>query len=408
MTKVTDLQLQHWIKAGNPIAGRSVGGGLTFTLSKAGTATWVFRYRHSGKAKEYTIGNYPDLSLRLAVSEAAKLRVQVDLGKDVASEKRKTKLEQRTAQTFEDLAKQYLELAAPKLKVTTKNELERYLKKDIYPRIGKLPAKDVTAREIVYVVERVAERSQSVARRTFEQLSVILSFGVARHAVLRNPCADLKISAILGETKPRRPRVMLSEKELRVILPSLGALGRENALAIKILLATCTRKSELIKARWDDIRDGLWTIPAENAKTKKAFVVPLAPTVEEWFAELRAIAGDSLYVLPARKRGYGKKADTISKSTLNVAIARLNIGVQDFSPHDLRSTARSHLAAMGVNVIVAERCLNHELGGLLSIYDRHDYLDERRRVLEKWASLLTDFEAGITSDLTNVVPLYAE
>jgi integrase len=406
MGKLTDIQIRTWRKAGDPIAGKSDGGGLTFTLSKAGTAAWVFRFRHSGKAREATIGNYPDITLQDARAEATKLRAQVDLGIDVAGEKRKTKLAQRLAKTLEELCQQYLELAAPKLKEATRKEVARYLSKDVYPRIGKLPAKDVTAREVVHVVEQVAKRSQSVARRTFETLSVIFGFGVARHALTRNPCADLRVSAILGETKPRRPRVMLTEDELRVILPSLPLLGKENALAIKILLATCTRKSELIKARWEHLNGDLWTIPAENAKNGKSFVIPLPVSVMQWFEELRAIAGDSPFVLPARKRGYGKKSETISRDTLNEAINRAKLGDRHFSPHDLRSTARSHLAAKGVNIIVAERCLNHDLGGLIGIYDKYDYLDERRSALELWASFLEECETGTKRDMTNVVALH--
>jgi len=73
---------------------------------------------------------------------------------------------------------------------------------------------------------------------------------------------------------------------------------------------------------------------------------------------------------------------------------KLNGKVRRFTPHDLRSTARSHLAALGVSVIVAERCLNHALGGLLAVYDQHDYLSERRAALEIWTDFLVACEAG--------------
>jgi integrase len=64
-----------------------------------------------------------------------------------------------------------------------------------------------------------------------------------------------------------------------------------------------------------------------------------------------------------------------------------------FTPHDLCSTARSHLAALGVNLLVAERCLNHSLGGLVAIYDQHDYLRERRAALEGWTAFLQACES---------------
>lgn len=90
-------ELERWIKAGKWIAGKSDGGGLTFTLSKAGTASWVFRYRSAGKQREMTLGNYPDISLEKAREAARAARVMVDLGKDVAIEKRRAKAESAAA-----------------------------------------------------------------------------------------------------------------------------------------------------------------------------------------------------------------------------------------------------------------------------------------------------------------------
>lgn len=77
---------------------------------------------------------------------------------------------------------------------------------------------------------------------------------------------------------------------------------------------------------------------------------------------------------------------------LNRLCSDLAPKVRPFTPHDLRSTARSHLAVLGVSVVVAERCLNHSLGGLLAVYDVHDYLDERRNALEVWSKKLADLE----------------
>lgn len=390
MGKLTDLQIQAWIKLGEPVIGKTDGDGLTFTLSKAGQATWVLRYRFGGKGREYTIGSYPDISLANARKLASTLRAQIDTGVDIAAAKRKAKLELRLATSFRDVCDTYINIATENLKPSTREEIRRYLDKDILPRIGNLNAKDVLEAEVISLIERVAERSQSVARRTFEILSVIMSFAVAKHIMPRNPCVSLKISALIGQTRTRRQRIMLSEDEIKVVLLNSTALGNENALMLKILLATCTRKGELIRAKWEDIEleQGIWHIPAENAKNAKPFDIPLAPTVAGWFRELKALAGKSLFVMPARKNGYGKKAETISRSTLNAALDRVDLGARKFTPHDLRSTARSYLVKQGMSLIAAERCLNHSLGGLVEVYDRYDYFDERKRGLELWATFL--------------------
>jgi len=102
MGKLTHVQIQNWIKAGNPV-GKSDGGGLTFTLSTSGVASWVLRYRHGGKAKEKTIGRYPDISIVEARKLAAESRAKVQSGIDVALQKKKDKHTDATAWTVLDM-----------------------------------------------------------------------------------------------------------------------------------------------------------------------------------------------------------------------------------------------------------------------------------------------------------------
>ncbi len=90
MGKLTDVELRNWIKAGSPVV-KTDGGGLTFTLSAKGTAAWTLRYRYAGKAKELTLGRYPDLTLTKAREMAAEKRVDVCRGRDVAAEKQSQK-----------------------------------------------------------------------------------------------------------------------------------------------------------------------------------------------------------------------------------------------------------------------------------------------------------------------------
>jgi len=399
MGKLTEAKITTWKAAAAPI-NKSDGDGLTFTLSTAGTASWVLRYRVAKRQAELTLGNHPDMSLDAARKAARAARVKVDQGVDVAAEKRQTKAEAARAGTFRKLADDYLEKAGPALAPRSRAEIRRYLDKDILPRIGHLPAGSITGSDIVDVVERIAKRSDSVARHAFEILSVMFAHGVAKHFVLGNPCAGLKLTAILGQRPVRRERIMLTADELRRVMQALPKLGPVNEHAIKILLATCVRKSELLRAKWDhiDFEGAVWTVPDENSKTGKGFAIPLAPQVLAWFLVLHSAAGRSPWVLSGQQRH-------MSRTTLNVALDRLKAdGVREFSPHDLRSTARSHLTAqhIGVSMVVAERCLNHSLGGLVAVYDQHDYLAERRHALELWANFLAECEADRASNVTAI------
>jgi len=400
MTTLTDVQIRHWIKAGVPVA-KSDGDGLTFTLSAKGTAAWTLRYYIGAKRKELTLGRYPDITLSDARKLATSKRAAVQQGTDVAREKQRTITDAARAWTFKRLADDYLTRAASNLSPLTISGRRQQLRDYVLGRIGHLPAKEVTPADIVDIVERSGHKSLHVARLVLITIREIYAHGVARHVVEANPCAHIQAKAIIGAPPSRRARIMLSDDELGAMLPALPSIGRSNELAVKLLLATCTRIGELTRSEWSQVNFERkeWTIPPEHAKNGKQFVIPLTNQTAEWFMELKLLAFNSKYVLPIRIRQNGREGDAPMEATsLNAAINRMCETLADkcrrFTPHDLRSTARSHLAVLGVDVLIAERCLNHSLGGLVAVYDKHDYMAERRKALTLWSNKIRAIEKG--------------
>ena len=400
MGTLTDIQIRNWIKAGRPVA-KSDGDGLTFTLSAKGTAAWTLRYYISAKRKELTLGRYPDTTLSDARKLATEKRAAVQQGADVAREKQKAIKETARAWTFKQLADDYLARAANNLAAQTISGRRQQLRDYVLGRIGHLPAREVTPADLVDIVERCGHKSLHVARLVLIALREVFAHGVARSVVHENPCAHVKAKAIIGAPPSRRARIMLSDDELRAMLPALTSIGPSNELAVRILLATCTRIGEVTRAEWShiDFERKEWTIPPEHAKNGKQFVIPLTNQVTDWFVELKRLALNSKFVLPIRKRLGGREGDAPMEATsLNAAINRMCESLKEtcrrFTPHDLRSTARSHLGALGVDVLIAERCLNHSLGGLVAVYDKHDYLAERRKALTLWGNKVRAIEKG--------------
>jgi len=400
MSNLTDVQIRNWIRAGSPVA-KSDGGGLTFTLSPKGTAAWTLRYHFGAKRKELTLGRYPDITLSDARKLATQKRAAVQQGADVAREKQKAKSEAARAWTFKQLSDDYLTRAANNLAAMTVSGRRQQLRDYVLSRIGHLSAREVTPADIVDIVERSSHKSLHVARLVLIALREVFSHGVARNVVKENPCFQVKAKAIIGAPPTRRARIMLTDDELGAILPALPMIGHSNELAVKILLATCTRIGELTRAEWShvDFEQKEWTIPPEHAKNGKQFVIPLTNQVADWFIDLKRLAFNSKFVLPIRKRFSGREGDApMDATSLNAAINCMCKSLGDkcrrFTPHDLRSTARSHLAALGVDILIAERCLNHSLGGLVAIYDKHDYLTERRRALMLWGNKIRAIESG--------------
>lgn len=120
----------------------------------------------------------------------------------------------------------------------------------------------------------------------------------------------------------------------------------------------------------------------------------MVPEVVDWFLRLRELSAGSEYPFPKRRRDPRERVPHVGVDTLNVALQRVKHGLPHFKLHDLRRTARTHLAALGIRREVAERCLGHKLRGVEGTYDRHDYFKDRRVALESWTALLLGIERG--------------
>lgn len=401
-------EIEEFIRKGVPGA-RSDGQGLTLTLSMKGTATWVLRYRYAGRPREVTLGRYPELSLAEVRLESTKQRKALLEGKDPAHEKKVAKTALVTGLTVSQLFEDFLSRRSKELRPRTLAAHRQLFDKDVAGVIGSRLASDVGPEEIVALMRKVAKRSYSVAKRLWENLSVLFSYGVAIGACKRSPMADLRPRSVLGKAPPQKKRIKLTLIELMTICAELPNLGVVNRLAILILLATCVRKTELLQANWSeiDLKRGRWIIPEdrEGNKAARAYIVPLAPQVVDWFRELQLISGTTGPVLPPQATSWRRTSNHMSRSTLNVALNRLPDSVRRFSPHDLRSTARSYLRDLGTRDDTIARALNHSLGGLDEIYQAGDLFEERRAALANWAQLIEDAHRGKAHESTVLPPL---
>lgn len=387
---LTDIQLRKWIRAGVPVA-KSDGSGLTFTLSAAGAATWILRYQHRGRRQEVTLGRYPDLSLAAARLTATKKRLALLDGVNPADEVRKTKAHRDW--TVRELIKDYRELVLTDFADSTQRSYGRNLKR-IENGMGSMSVQSVGPADVVAQIERVKTGWVEL----FTLWCVLL--GIFKHAtgkklIFASPCAGIQLEAIIGKRPEIKKRLMLSADELVVLMNA--QMKPDNLLSVQILLATGVRISELFTALRENvfIKEARWHIP--QSKTGPAIDIPLAPCVVGWFKELFELAGNSVYVLPARLRTRIERYDGdthVSKDAIREAIdywiENHNPAIRRFTPHDLRSTMKSHMRKLGISRDVSEMCLNHKLPGVEGIYDQHSYYDERRTALESWAHFLIE------------------
>jgi integrase len=398
---LTDIQLRKWVRAGAAVA-RSDGGGLTFTLSAAGAAAWVLRFRHGGRRQEVTLGRYPDMTLAAARIAASRRRVAIIDGINPADEVRKVKA--RKDWTVRQLINDYREKVLAALADSTQRSYGRNLTR-IENGMGAMSVLSVGPADVVAEIER-------------HKLGWVESFtlwcvlrGIFKHAagkkmIVASPCAGIQLESIIGKRPEVRKRLMLTDAEIGELMNA--KMNAENLLSARVLLATGVRISELLTARREHLflDDARWHIP--KSKTGPEMDIPLAPSVVGWFRQLDGLAGQSGYVLPARLRTRFERLDgdaNVSKDALREAIEfwidNHKPKIRRFTPHDLRSTMKSHMRKLGVPRDISEMCLNHKLKGVEGIYDQHTYYDERRHALELWARFIATCQAG---EKWNVVP----
>ncbi len=411
MGKLSDVQIRSWIKTGERFAAKADGNGLYLRFRPTDAVpAWLFRYRFAGKARAMLMGGYGVLSLADARKEAKRLAAQVALGVDVAAEKQAKKaaavaqIEAKArAVTVGDLADDYFErMIVGRWKHP--NIVRARIERDIRPAIGAMAVDAVRPADIDALLRAVVDRgAPTMANDVLRWLRRMFDYAVKRHLCPHNPAAAFDLRDA-GGTEHARDRA-LSRDELATFLRAMrGAKGFsiENGIAVRLLLLLAVRKQELTAAQWEefDLDAAVWNLPAARTKTNAAIAIPLPAVAVEWLRTLKRLAGGSAYVFPARKMQQ-RMLPHIHENTLNVALSKVEHGLERFTIHDLRRTARTHLAALGVPPHVAEKVLNHKLKGVEGRYDRFDYFEERRAALDQWAALLVQLEEGTT----NVVPI---
>ncbi len=183
---LSDLQIRHWIKAAAPLA-KADGNGLTFTLSAAGVAGWILRYRHGGRRRELTIGRYPDIGLADARGLAMIKRAEIMQGRNPAADKQKAKATAAKDWSVRELVKDYRAKKLVSLAESTQTSYGRHLKR-VEKKLGALTVREIEASDVVALIEASALTCAVVSRRsTCPNLSYILTPVLPKRCLMQVP-----------------------------------------------------------------------------------------------------------------------------------------------------------------------------------------------------------------------------
>ena len=375
--------------------------GFGVRVAPSGRRSWVYMYRFAGRPRRMTLGTYPEVSLADARVANAKAKQKLARGVDPGSESVAARRAERSAETVAELIDEYLEKhARPKKRSAAEDE--RCLMKDVHPRWGNRKAKHITRRDVIVLLDRIVDRGSPImANRLLAVVRRMFAFAVDRDIIEVNPCLGVKEPG----KETRRDRV-LSEAEIKAFWAGLDKAGMTDQvrLALRFLLVSAQRRGEVIEAQWSefDLPNTLWTIAAERSKNGVAHAVPLSPLAMDLLATIRAVGGESRWLFPSPKGG----DRPIIRTSVNHAL-HVNDdvdGLGDFTPHDLRRSAASHMTALRISRLTVSKILNHTDRGVTAIYDRHSYLPEKRHALDAWGARLQEIVSAEPA-ASNVVSL---
>jgi integrase len=346
------------------------GFGLRF---RDGRQSWVFQYAIGAGADRITrrikIGDYPALSPARAREEAEDLHAKVHLHGDPAIERRKNRIE--AGNTFGKLVEQYLQFKQRELRPRSFEEVQRHLEVNA-KQLHDLPLASIDQSVIARRLTAIAADGAVAANRTRASLSAMFAWAMGEGLAAVNPVANTN----RREEKPR-DRV-LSDAELRTIWQSLE--DDDYGTIVKILMLTGQRKGEIAGLRWSEIGNGMIILPAERTKNGKPHEVPITPTVGSLLDSRNKADGRDLIF----GRGDGPYSGwSKAKAALDVRAGSL----KHWTLHDLRRTAATGMAGIGIHPHIIEAVLNHvsgHKGGIAGIYNRAQYAAEKAQALAQW------------------------
>ncbi|PAJ71850.1 hypothetical protein CJF42_24485 [Pseudoalteromonas sp. NBT06-2] len=383
---LTESLLKSIITKAVPVRGIADEKGLFFSLSKAGHASFKFRYQINGRRAVVTIGPYPTLSLKEARNKALTLRHQLANDIDPAMEKRKAQF--KTRNTLNAVFEHYFDTIIES-RYSHADRLKRLYEINLKRPLGNRPITEINGLEISDILQKIKKGTStqaprpSIANKSLYLLKALFKHAVKLDLIRHNLALSFTAMDAGGEERPKE--TYLKESEITIFFKAAGSIGptfsRDNYLATCLLFCTATRKMELLGAKWEefDFSELLWTIPATRTKPRREFLVPLTPQAVDWLKELKVRACDNEYVFPARKKS---AIPHVYHDTLNHAFKKLSLPFK-VSPHDIRRTTRTLLAKIGISDQVAEICLNHKLPKMQHIYNKYSFLPEKRKALEK-------------------------
>ena len=369
-------------------------GGLYLLVTPNGSRLWRLKYRVGGIEKLLSFGSYPQVSLKEARDKAFEAKQGLSSGIDPSQTKKAQKASASGADSFEAVAREWFGKFSTGWAPGHAERVIRLLERDVFPWIGLRPVREITAPELLAVLRRIEARGAvDTAHRARQTAGAVFRYAVATGRAERDPSGDLR-----GAIPPARGGHMAAVTDSQKLGGLLRAIDAyEGGLIVRCALRLAplvfVRPGELRAMEWAEVsvERGEWVIPGQKMKMKREHIVPLSKQALEILEEIRPFTGAGRYVFPTPT----SSNRPLSDMALLTALRRMGITKEEATVHGFRATASSLLNAQGWPSDVIERQLAHvEKNQVRAAYNRHDYLPERRKMMQSWSDYLGELKSG--------------
>ncbi len=391
---LSDLKVKGTKPAGQPFKMFDERG-LFLLVMPNGSKWWRFKYRYDNKEKLISLGVYPDVSLKTARERREEARQLLANNIDPGLQRKAQKSAKLSAasDSFEIVAREWYVRYAPGWAEHHGNRILRRFERDVFPWIGSSPIADLSAQTLLSVARRIEQRGAlETAHRALANCGQVLRYAVATGRVTRDPTVDLR--GALAPNKGTHFPAITDPAKVADLLRALDSY--EGSLIVRCALQLAplvfVRPGELRKAEWAhvDLLTAEWRFLV--TKTNTEHIVPLSMQALHILQEIKAVTGTGRYVFPSARSGDRPMSD----NAILAAMRRMEIGKDEMSGHGFRAMARTILdEVLGERVELIEHQLAHAVRDPNGrAYNRTAHLNERKKMMQRWADYLDELRTG--------------
>ena len=395
-------------KTGEKDYSISDGGGLALHINTKGSKLWRFVYTFEGKRYKIAFGNYPATSLESARQQATKARENIASGINPASQRKAAKqisqqqqnnIERKKAGlhiegSFADIASQWFKSLEHLTKDKTHAKKTSRIERLSFPAIGDMLMNEVKSSDIMALLKPLIDRSQlETAHRLHSEITAIFNYAIVHDLAEYNPAQP--VAKQIPAKKVKHRAAIIDPKQVGQLMRDIqnyqGTFIVQMAFRLSPLLFQ--RPGEIRTMRWSDIDLNAKEWRPFVTKTDFHHIVPLSKQAIEIIEAIKPLTGGQQYVFPS-SRNDGRP---MSDNTIRTALKSLGYDSDVMTAHGFRTTASTLLNEQGWSADAIERQLAHApRDAVRAAYNRAQYLDERRRMMQSWADYLDSLKAGAT------------